>query len=523
MQDAWNEVRALLPAWVACFGLAPALAAGPWAWLSTRLIAALALRRHQRQGPDAHWSQRALAAYPVRVAARLTFIAFCVATGLLPWLVVGPLARPSAGVLACVGMASAALGALAAAHGLERRLRPGLSGSELLRDAITAPLVRYPHLVIAAFAAVYLPQAPELADLPAFLVVALLLTAAAYGAGLHVARALGLARPGGPRLRAAVAHVADPPAVYSLPLAQANAFAFPVLRCIAFTPTIERLLGDDELREVAAHELEHLNEPRWFRLLRGAIGVWMLAPLCACRALLSAFGWWAIAACLLNALGVALGFRVLSRRMEARADHGTHDSRTYALALERVYEANLVPAVLPGRGASHPHLYDRLLALGVKPSYPRPAAPRARGALLAVLGSVYLYMLAPYLLAMQQDAVPSEAQLYLRVAVHGGEAWGLGELGRRRWTSGQLAAATAFYRGALLLAPGDLRYVTGFFWTLARQGRCDELERARQAQRAATGSEAVRRSLEAITRHIACENVAQAHPMPSTSRTPGAR
>jgi hypothetical protein len=68
----------------------------------------------------------------------------------------------------------------------------------------------------------------------------------------------------------------------------------------------------------------------------------------------------------------------LGRRMEVRADKvaqaGEQDEGIYARALERVYQENLIPAVMPGKRHIHPHLYDRLLAAGAIPSYPRPKA-----------------------------------------------------------------------------------------------------------------------------------------------------
>jgi len=65
--------------------------------------------------------------------------------------------------------------------------------------------------------------------------------------------------------------------------------------------------------------------------------------------------------------------------LEIRADQAgtSHESEAggYAMALEHIYQLNHVPAVMPGKRTIHPHLYDRLLAAGVTPSYPRPKAP----------------------------------------------------------------------------------------------------------------------------------------------------
>jgi hypothetical protein len=52
-------------------------------------------------------------------------------------------------------------------------------------------------------------------------------------------------------------------------------------------------------------------------------------------------------------------------------------------------EVNLAPAVMPG-AQTHPHLYDRLLAAGIQPDFPRPSAPLRARPLLAVLATVIL-------------------------------------------------------------------------------------------------------------------------------------
>src|SRR5207248_490847 len=85
---------------------------------------------------------------------------------------------------------------------------------------------------------------------------------------------------------------------------------------------------------------------------------------------LALFGGWLLAVVLLRRLG---------RRMEERADREARvyegDPGTYARALEKLYEANVLPVVLRGKRTVHPHLYDRLVAAGTTPAYPRPAAP----------------------------------------------------------------------------------------------------------------------------------------------------
>ena len=74
-------------------------------------------------------------------------------------------------------------------------------------------------------------------------------------------------------------------------------------------------------------------------------------------------------------------FRKFSRSMERRADKAATanegDAGTYARALAQLYQDNLVPAV--GARPTHPHLYDRMLAAGVAPDFPRPAPARRMG------------------------------------------------------------------------------------------------------------------------------------------------
>ena len=73
----------------------------------------------------------------------------------------------------------------------------------------------------------------------------------------------------------------------------------------------------------------------------------------------------------------------VARRMETRADkiaaENVADPAVYARALERLYQTNQMPAVMPKRSAKiHPDLYDRMVAAGVTPDYPRPKAAKGQ-------------------------------------------------------------------------------------------------------------------------------------------------
>ncbi len=100
-------------------------------------------------------------------------------------------------------------------------------------------------------------------------------------------------------------------------------------------------------------------------------------------------------------------FLRLVHRMEIRADAMARQPETaagtYARALAKIYEANLVPVVLGAKRRTHPELYDRLVAAGVTPEYPRPEAPpggpRRAGMLVLFLGAVAGYYGMSWLVA----------------------------------------------------------------------------------------------------------------------------
>jgi hypothetical protein len=92
-------------------------------------------------------------------------------------------------------------------------------------------------------------------------------------------------------------------------------------------------------------------------------------------------------------------FKRLGRRLEVRADSTAsqhqEEAGVYAQALERLYEMNHMPAVMPNNKTVHPHLYDRLLAAGMTPAYPRPAKPETlswHGAIMRFVFWVLLFV-----------------------------------------------------------------------------------------------------------------------------------
>jgi Zn-dependent protease with chaperone function len=144
-----------------------------------------------------------------------------------------------------------------------------------------------------------------------------------------------------------------------------------------FTGRLLEIAPDDEVAAICAHELAHLTESRAAQSSR-FIGILTFLPWIFFNPLTHAFGILAFFGLLFTTLGIPRIYRKISHKLETRADAmakaNEEDAGTYARALTRLYEDNLAPAVMAKNRASHPHLYDRLLAAGVTPDFPRPAA-----------------------------------------------------------------------------------------------------------------------------------------------------
>jgi Zn-dependent protease with chaperone function len=221
----------------------------------------------------------------------------------------------------------------------------------------------------------------------------LVITFCIFAGGLFVTRLLGIARPAPERLERLVALAVQrvgvrPKATYLIRWSTANAIAFPFVQRIAVTDTALKYLTDEELVAVIVHELAHLNESPRVKRLR-AVGGFVWLPLICAKPILGTYGFPALAATALLVLCGHSAVRHLSRAMERRADTLSQTNEgepgTYAKALEHIYELNLIPAVTRQKMSTHPHLYDRLVAAGMNPAYPRPRPPTLWRAAIAVV------------------------------------------------------------------------------------------------------------------------------------------
>jgi Zn-dependent protease with chaperone function len=170
----------------------------------------------------------------------------------------------------------------------------------------------------------------------------------------------------------------------------ANAFAFPTTRDLIFSNRLLDICTDQETAAICAHELAHLSKSNSILAAR-LFGSLFLFPLIFINPAIHYLGSFGILLPYLGLIGMALFTRSVSRKMEKRADQialiDQPNEGVYARALEKLYRNNQSPAVSVSKRPIHPHLYDRLIAAGVTPDFPRPKAPKP----LTWIGWVYVF------------------------------------------------------------------------------------------------------------------------------------
>ncbi len=447
-----------------------------------------------RVARDAHWTGRAQALYSARWFAACWTALALVCCSAAAWFFAGPLGvLPRWAVVALVATATFATGFVLRAA-VERRARGGeVSFGRSVRGTLVSATVQFPHLWVAIALASVMPARLDAGGWIGLVVGVLVLLPLAAGSGLFIARGLGLAREGSPRLKSALSAAETRTGVtskgaYELPMTAANAFAFPwVGRVAVTTPAIEAL-SDEELSAVLCHELGHISEPLSIRALRLFSLAVFTAPLVAWRPIFTAGGIVGLyAAVVAGFVLVALVGRVY-RRMETRADAIAHGgekgeadgvARTYARALEALYRVNVMPAVMPQKRPLHGHLYDRLEKAGMKPEYPRPEAPRMRRAYAVVLLFTVALAGVGFGGRIALNAAGGHQEERLRAVVFtAGQGRSLGDLAFAKYNNGELEAAAVFYRAAMVAEPDTPWHPANLAVVLGNSDRCDECAQA---------------------------------------------
>lgn len=387
--DPVTSVRELLPAWTLWLNLPVAIALGfvlgaLGTWLPTRP----GLKAF-RAAAGAHWTERARLAWPVRTRLAVAVLALPL-FGLFigAFLFGGELSYVPPLVVGLGSGAGATLGSSLVGWRVAAQFREERRGFGAYVKGIAVEWVlRRPHLAVLCLALVGLSTAVVGGDTIRTILwawpAALLFLAAGLLSGLPILIPLRIARPLPEPHRGRVFALAEKMCVrlrsaYVVPWPVANALALIYTRQIVFTEKILEVLDADELDAVTAHELGHVGEPMAAKVGRGVVVVLFSVGLLALPAL-AQLGLTAGLAVFLAIVVGALAVRKLARRMEERADklaaEHTLDATVYSRALEKLYEANLVPAVMGQRGRAHPDLWDRMVNAGVVPDYDKPRTP----------------------------------------------------------------------------------------------------------------------------------------------------
>lgn len=519
-ETSLDAAFSLLPWWVRFGNVLVALAfAVLWGLVVSAIVGWLTRIPTRHLPQDASWYERARAEFPGRIGlfraawvAALIVPVSSIAVGMHGLIAAGPVhAIPASVVLSLSSVATFAVIYRAYSKNEARVTQTPHSGANVARDLASRIVIHHLPIgfVVGTWLLVQTQSTPSAAITVA--VATLMYLAVVFGAGLSLARWLGLASPASPRLAAIVEAVASRvtsrpstwagsqtrifplrPRVLEIALTQANAVAFPAAATVVFTAGALAVLTDEELGSVAAHELGHLTEARRVSLLRVSGGLLLLFGAVGERALAAALrsqGPIAIAVAIATALApcfLALWFivRPLARRMEWRADQVARDlvfdGRVFAEALERIYQANMVPPVVGRKRMPHPELYDRMIAAGVSPGYARPMPPNLRLAQLGVMATVVLGCSITAVGTWIHETVrrhpgrdgPIERDRASLAMT--GETWDLGELARQESEEGHFEEAIVFYQACEILAPDSVYYPANKAIVLTYVGRCDE-------------------------------------------------
>jgi hypothetical protein len=169
------------------------------------------------------------------------------------------------------------------------------------------------------------------------------------------------------------------------PVVRMDAFVFS--RYLIVTDAAATLLSDEELFALCIREISFFQQP-WLagtlRVLDSALIFFLLA----CVAIGATVGGHALLIGTLVGFGSVWIIRPFYRRAQLRADalakNAAIDGGSALRVLERQFELNLQPVVSISNKSRDAHLYDRMVAAGIPPAYPRPWPPSTGRVVLSV-------------------------------------------------------------------------------------------------------------------------------------------
>lgn len=330
-----------------------------------------------RRSVGKHWTERARLLYPAQRSASLNSWLIPLNLGVPCFLI-----WPDIDFLPII--ISGFVGAVAASYFMTKEVFTDLTFKSWLHLIVAVLLFSFIWWFVLIFAIFEMPENFGLWTWLSAGAVLSLFLALNFGLVIHILRWLRLLRPATDHLNSLVSEVSQNMKVpvrasWIFSTYISNALAFPFTRQSVFTEKLLSTLTDEQIKAICAHELGHLSEPKKVLFMRLIVSL-AFFPLVFAKPLgsMSDGGPHLYLLLLMGVLVVRLlGIR-LSRRMEKRADamaaQNVVDTAIYAKALERIYEINQTPAVMPRRATKiHPDLYDRMIAADVTPDYEKPA------------------------------------------------------------------------------------------------------------------------------------------------------
>lgn len=340
------------------------------------LLATLALIPWRRLSEEP-WTERARRFNSIRIghASWLLVLPFTAMVGRL-WFI------PAASLPAI--LVGIVLGSTLSSWPMDRALFPSYRIRNWLASSVVLSLMQLGWVFLALLFALLMPDTPSLAQLG--WVIGFLAATGALSGGLiyRLLVTLGSLKPAGERLTRLVQECAAEAgipvkSVWEISTPAGYAAALVVQRALVFSTATAAEHDDEELRAICRHELAHLKEGPGLIALRVAQLPVTMLPFIFIPTAMTTLGPLGILVPLLIWILLQRMFARISLRLEKRADAAVHhgaESPAYARALERLHRRNLLPAVLAPKAArTHPDLYDRMIAAGVTPGYPRPAPP----------------------------------------------------------------------------------------------------------------------------------------------------
>lgn len=333
--------------------------------------------RAWRKAANEHWTERARLLFPARRNSFWQLLLLgAIASLSTSAFFVEP---PRFGIIVLVlTMAGGALGT----YPMVREIRPGNSFRDWIKDIIGTWLLFFGVSIALVVCIIFMPPKFGLEVWLYYLLLVGFICWLHWGGALLPLRKLGIIEPAPEQLRHLVERVSLRMNIrvrqtWLWHSSMANAMAFPVTGDLIFTGRLLETMPTEEQEAVCAHELGHLSESRGIAAIR-ILGSLAATPVALLTPTLSTYRLPGIAVLLCLMVVLIKLSQLVARKMEVRADTAaTQDSSgvIYARALERLYEINQMPAVMPGNNQVHPHLYDRMLAAGITPAYGRPKAP----------------------------------------------------------------------------------------------------------------------------------------------------